>query len=252
MAKRCQEVLTFAGNILAGEGTDDEASLMVQTLGRHAWAELADHLADMIVDGRMPPGHRLVEAEVAESFGISRGPVRTALAALERQGLAEPKGRRGLAVVEMTVNDIRELFEVRSALELAAVTHLAENANEMDLAPLHERLRNLDLAAASESIGVVEVARTDLHFHRGLCELTRNARLLRSWENLSSQILLVMGTLQGGNITPVRHLFDHHAAVLEALESDQPHSAAEVMKTHLDRARILMVEAMQTLSESRS
>lgn len=215
----------------------------MEQLGRHAWADLADRMAELIIDGTMPPGKHLVEVDVAEQFGISRGPVRTALAWLERQGLAEPQGRRGLAVVEMDAHDVDELFEVRIALETTALRSIIARIGTVDLAVLGERVARLEAVSSASGAKVIDMARADVEFHRSVCVLSDNSRLLRAWDELSYQILLVLGTLQGGDLEPVAHVFGHHKQIFDALTSKKPGKAEDLLVAHLQESHSLMVRA---------
>lgn len=213
-------------------------------LGQHAWADLADRMAEMIVDGRLPPGRHLVEAEVADQFGVSRGPVRTALAWLERQGLAAPQGKRGLAVVRMTASDVDELYEVRIALEITALRRVAARPDNLDLGELRDRLEALEGASGSPDVRPLVIARADLAFHRQLCVLSGNARLTRTWDSLSHQILLVLGTLQSGDLSPLAHLFAHHASIYQALDSGDSALAERLLLAHLHESREYMLSSV--------
>ena len=83
-------------------------------------------LRQLIVNGRLPAGERLVEIPVAESLGVSRTPVRLAFRALEPEGLLEKGGKRGYVVRRFSEADVRSAIEVRGTLEGLAARHLAE------------------------------------------------------------------------------------------------------------------------------
>lgn len=211
----------------------------MRELGRHAWAELADELAAMVIRGELKPGQRLVETEIAAQFEISRGPVRTALADLAQRGLAEEHGRRGLMVVEMTARDIRELYTVRMALEQAAIAELAKRtAGSLPtrLAALVDRLD--EAARAGDHPTAVEA---DLAFHRELCAATGNGRLLRAWESLADQIRLVIGTLQDEEQAVVTPLYADHRLIFDALRAGTADVAKRLLDVHLVNTRDAML-----------
>lgn len=222
----------------------------VPALGRHAWDELAGKLVEMVISGELQPGQRLVEAELADRFGISRGPVRTALQHLERSGLAETRLRRGMVVVEMTPADVRELYAVRIALEEAAVAALAERSEGVDWTAMAQYLDKME--AAAERGDTVEATYADLEFHRAMIQAAGNSRLLRAWEPLSSQIRLVIGTLQREDDATVRPLYADHRRILDMLRSDTPTKAASVLDHHLRNSRDVMIAHVEGLSSERS
>lgn len=212
----------------------------MRVLGRPAWEELADALAELIIAGELAAGERLVETAVAERFGISRGPVRTALAWLERQGLAESRDTGGMVVVSMTPADVYELFEVRIALECAALQRILDE-RVADLSPLSWSLGQIEQAARTMDIQGLAVV--DLDFHRKLCEMSGNGRLLRNWDELSYQIRLIIATIANDDVASVEPLtFDHHE-VFDAIASPRPgFEPVDLLRGHLSRSRDAMIQ----------
>ena len=82
--------------------------------------EVADQIREMIIEGELPPGHRISEGGLSDQFGISRTPMREALKVLAADGLVEIKPNRGTRVTEITLDDIDELFEAASSIERIA------------------------------------------------------------------------------------------------------------------------------------
>jgi DNA-binding GntR family transcriptional regulator len=207
----------------------------VEQLGRSASDELADLLAASVVNGELKPGERLVEADLAERFGVSRGPVRSALATLERLGLVEMLPRRGMVVVELTAADVRDLYDVRIALERAAVERLT-TASDVDWSTLRSRVSELEDADRS---GNSEAAtRSSLGFHHNLCALAGNKRLLRVWEAHSELIKLAIWMRQsvGGTISADPLLHDH-SELVDALAARDSACAVSLIVSHLETTR---------------
>src|SRR3990170_390485 len=144
------------------------------------WEVVADRLRDEILDGRLAAGTRLVEAELAERFGTSRGPIRDALQELARVGLAVDLPRRGTFVSSLTDRDLGEVYVIRRAIEEAAVRLTIERADEAEL------------AYDGDDLGVAWDA--DMAFHRTYCRLSGNGRLLDLFDQLASQTVLLMRT----------------------------------------------------------
>ena len=96
--------------------------------------QIAKQLGQDILQGRYAPGQRVGEQAVAEAFALSRGPVRDALRILARQGLVEIRPRRGAFVVELALNDVADIFNVRCALLSLAARYLACNPDKAALA----------------------------------------------------------------------------------------------------------------------
>ncbi len=159
---------------------------------KQLWESIADQLRDEILDGRLPAGSRLVEADLAERFGVSRGPIRVAFRELARTGLAVDLPRRGTFVSSLTETDLEEVYVIRRAIEEAAVRLAIAKASEAELA---EMLQALDECEAAYGRGDLPVAwEADMAFHRSYCHLSANGRLLAMFDDLASQTVLLMRT----------------------------------------------------------
>jgi DNA-binding GntR family transcriptional regulator len=130
-------------------------------------------LRQEIIAGGLRPGDRLVERELADRFGVSRVPVREAIRALVAEGFVHFETPRRTVVRRLTPNDVKELFELREALEVYAAGLAAARATPQDLAEV-ERL--LDLAAAATEAGDAEVI-TDV-----------NSRLVEALEPVAGRL----------------------------------------------------------------
>ncbi len=105
--------------------------------------QIAKQLGQDILQGLFVPGQRIGEQAVGERFALSRGPVRDALRILERQGLVEVRPRRGAFVVELALDDVADVFNVRAALLSLAVRYLARNPDKSALSEVDPALAQL-------------------------------------------------------------------------------------------------------------
>ena len=123
-----------------------------------------------------PPGVRVLEQDLAAQLGMSRTPVREALIRLEKEGLVEIAPRRGMRVIPVAPDDMREIYEVLTCLESRAAERLAERQpSREELAPLIEAVERMDQAL---DWGDLEAwAEADELFHRLLLEMSGNKRL---------------------------------------------------------------------------
>jgi DNA-binding GntR family transcriptional regulator len=215
----------------------------VDQLGRSASDELADLLAASVVSGDLKPGERLIEADLAARFNVSRGPVRSALSTLHRLGLVEMRPRRGMAVVELTASDVRDLYEVRIALERAAVERLT-TASDVDWSTLRGKIKDLEDADRKGSSAAA--TQSSLGFHYSLCALAGNKRLLRAWEAHSDLIKLAIWMRQsaGGAVATDPLLHDHRELV-DALVARDSARAVSLITTHLEATRDDLVRMLE-------
>lgn len=159
---------------------------------KQLWQSVSDQLRDEILDGSLPAGARLVETELAERFGVSRGPIRDALRELSRSGLTVDLPRRGTFVSSLSESDLEEVYVIRRAIEEAAVRLAIERASDADIAGMIHDLEEVE--AAYERGALAAAWEADMAFHRTYCRLSGNERLLALFDRLASQTVLLMRT----------------------------------------------------------
>lgn len=195
---------------------------------------VAIEIRELILNGEFVAGERLIETELADRFGTSRGPVRDALADLEQSGLVVSINRRGSFVAQLTVDDVAELYAVRSALESLATAQAIERATPADTATLQDRLTELDRAALDGDARAI--AEADMRFHRTIVELAGNNRLIDAWSRLADQTVLLMRELSHINPEIQGPAGDHHN-IVAAFAAGDPIAGAEAIQNHLAAAR---------------
>ena len=163
---------------------------------KQLWESVSDQLREEILDGRLPAGSRLVEAELAERFGVSRGPIRDAFRELARAGLAVDRPRRGTFVSSLTDIDLDEVYVIRRAIEEAAVRLAIGRASDSDIADMFDVLGEAE--AAYERQDLAAAWELDMAFHRTYCRLSGNGRLLVLFDQLASQTVLLMRSALAG------------------------------------------------------
>src|SRR6476469_1566323 len=180
-------MLTVNSQLVGSKKFDEGAQLMtarelrvvagLAELDRTSLRERAgDRLRHAVTTREIAPGTRLVETELSAALGISRGTLREALRQLQQEGLVEAGDRGRLTVRTLTDAEIRDMFEVRAALEgLAAGVVSARPDRAALVAKLQIALDALEDARGS----INDMVEVDLAFHRLLCELTGNTTLVR-------------------------------------------------------------------------
>lgn len=198
---------------------------------KQLWEAVADQLRDEILDGRLGAGARLVEAELAERFGVSRGPIRDALQELARAGLAVDLPRRGTFVSSLTDRDLEEVYVIRRAIEEAAARLTIERASDTDVAAMFEAVTAAETAYGGKDLGAAWD--TDMAFHRTYCRLSGNGRLLELFDQLASQTVLLMRTSLEARAslgwTPPVEL---HRRIAQAIADRDIARATEAVGTH--------------------
>ena len=180
-----------------------------------------------------PGGFQALEEELATDLGMSRTPVREALIRLENEGFVELIPRRGMRVRPLSAQDITEIYEVLTYLEVAAVEMLARRRmSEHELAKLEKAVARMDQALEEDNYSAWGEA--DTEFHRLLVELCGNSRLTRVALNFQEQGVRIRMVTLPLRSRPV-YSNVNHAAVVEAVRRGDPETAREIHLAHKRR-----------------
>jgi DNA-binding GntR family transcriptional regulator len=150
--------------------------------------QIAAQVGDRILDGRLAPGARIGEQELADEFQVSRGPVREAIRILEREGLATILARRGAIVTELSADELREIFEIRAALFDTVARSVAERRPPELIAVLRAGVARLEVLAQGVHDGDA-YAETTYRLLLITARFCDNQRLQRMLAALSLQTL---------------------------------------------------------------
>lgn len=188
-----------------------------------------------IVEGERRQGERLINAELVEELGVSRTPIRHALYQLQEAGLIETSTGRGFHVVVVNTNDIRELYDLRTILETAAVRAAASCIAEAELQAALIELEVLRQVPDQER--GPRFLRADVQFHHELIAgNTGNRRLAEAIASQRAQMGLFMvgGTRVPGGVTTA---IDEHEEILNRLLDRNVDGAESAMERHIQRVK---------------
>jgi DNA-binding GntR family transcriptional regulator len=200
-----------------------------------------ERLRHAILSGRLHPGQPLPIQELAESMEMSRTPVREAIRALEAEGLVDVFPSRGTFVSNISVDDIRELFELREALEGMVARLAAQRRTESDLEELEQILQSADAAAGNDRIE--REKEFGAEFHSALGRIAANSRISAIREDVKLNIdraRLISYTSPERGAEAVR---EHHQ-ILEAIRLGDAELAEQTMRRHL---RISLQHALRLI-----
>jgi DNA-binding GntR family transcriptional regulator len=189
---------------------------------------VAERLRAQIVAGELPSGSKLRQVEIARRFGVSTTPVREALAALQREGLVRLHPQRGAVVFVPTVEDLREHYEIRAALEALAAARTAERFEEPWVAPLEALLDEMSTGPpAARYIELNQDFHTQLYEH---CERQRLVEMIAGLRDASSAYLHIY---RAAKDFPVARLDGEHRRILAACVARDAEEAATATREHL-------------------
>ena len=193
-----------------------------------------------ILSGQWKIGELYNEKAIAADLGISRTPVREALLELASQDLIIFLPRRGLMVNRFTRRDVDEIFELRKAIELAAVEKITVTSPPFDLFEIEGAL--LSQRKAVKQKDYLAFMEADRLFHTSVSELTSNRRLIAILDNIRDMIH-VMGAkalaLEGRAVEVIKE----HQTILEAVKKGNLEEARRAMAYHLDQSKEAVVES---------
>jgi DNA-binding GntR family transcriptional regulator len=206
-----------------------------QLLPRASLAEVAyQAIRRRILDNAYPPGFQALEQSLATELGISRTPVREALVRLQKEGLVEVIPRHGMRVLPVSPTDMKEIYEILTALEgMAAELAAKRRPAEEELAPLERASR--DMAKALRADDLDAWAEADERFHRHLIELSGNRLLAQAVLNFWDRAHRVRRLTLRLRPKPVNSTKEHMALV-ERIRAGDPKGANEVNRAHRSRA----------------
>jgi DNA-binding GntR family transcriptional regulator len=195
------------------------------------WENIAELIRAAILSGELEPGSKLIETELAERFGTSRGPIREAIRELSREGLVTELPRRGSLVSTLTAHDLSEVYAVRQALEVAASRVVIARAGDDELHAIEAHL--VALESPPPGAGYLDQAVHDLAFHRALVALARNERMATMYEQMLTQTMLLLRTASLENPalrTDLRRAA--HRDILQALLDRDEDAARAALEAH--------------------
>jgi len=193
-------------------------------------ADAYDALRAAILRGRLKPGERIVEADIARQMATSRSPVREAVRKLEHEGLVEYVPRRGTIVVGLSRDDASDAYQLRAHLEAYAARLAATRASDDQLDHLLEMIQRMRQSAVANDLEGLVAA--DVEFHRMICEASGSRRLLQAWQTLNPARWTLISGLHVTDLS-LEQIAERHWPILAALQSHKPDNAENIIRGHI-------------------
>ncbi|QCP53269.1 GntR family transcriptional regulator [Trinickia violacea] len=183
-----------------------------------------------ILDGRLAPGRPVSPRNMADELMLGHTPVRSAIQRLVVEGLVEVVPRKGTYVAAPTFDDLREIFEVRLALESTAAYLAAVNGATSGLTQAAEQLQQL---IDDDSADVMVEQRIGWVFHQEMFAASKNERLYTTYRMLRVQTGLALNELQRSDVGTVRRGTLEHLEIYAAIRAKDPEAARRHMWNHI-------------------
>lgn len=195
---------------------------------------LSDQVSTLLVRelifGRLQPGQRINEAELARQLGISRNPIREAIRRLEERGLLVAVPRKGTFVRTFLHSDIDEIFSFRIVVERFAMEQALPQMTDPDIDRIAGFVDAMVAAAnANDEIALVE---NDLAFHLEICRLSKNRQTLHAFTNIQAEVQMLITMAERQFESQMAAAVDHWP-IVEALRTRNPQKAMDAIRDHI-------------------
>ena len=189
---------------------------------------------EMIMNGELKQGEKIVQEKIAEALGVSRTPLMKALLALENEYLVESIPRRGMYVRSLGQKEIFDIYVCREALEGMAARLLAQSSDKMAVKELRDCFKPFFI---QDKINVETYTKADEKFHSLLIKLTGNLPLdkIYFFGNIHEKVI------SRGLIRPPEETLDEHVKIINAIESGEADKAEKCAREHIEKSRILLL-----------
>lgn len=199
---------------------------------------IARQITEAIVSGQLPPGARLNELHLARDFGTSRAPVREAARLLESQGLVQASPRRGFFVRTLSASDLKDIYELRIGLEMFAAEIALTHIGACELGRLKRQVELMFTLADQGS--VEQQVFEDFAFHRMLCAMSGNARILRVFDEIATEMRAGIALIGKLYDNPHR-IAETHQPIIAAIEAGDGQRLRGAIDYHIGAAKEAVV-----------
>lgn len=191
-------------------------------------------LRKAVLQGDLKPGERLMEVDLATRMGVSRTPIREAIRMLELEGLVIMVPRCGARVAQITFQNLKDVLEVREALEELAISLACQRISSQKLEELREATDKFEQTVKNGND--VKIAQADVRFHDIIVEASGNEKLKQMVLNLSEQVYRYRYEYVK-DVTIHAELVREHRDMLESIEAGNIEKAVSTVKGHIDKQR---------------
>ena len=200
-------------------------------------------LRQAILRGELKPGERLMEIQLANKLGVSRTPIREAIRKLELEGLVLMIPRKGAEVADISEKSLRDVLEVRKALEELAVKLTCDKIKSAQIRELRQAAEEFRRTLKSNDI--TQIAEADVRFHDVLYEATDNQKLVQLLNNLREQMYRYrIEYLTRQEAYP--QLLTEHEEIIRRIENREKDEAVEIVCKHIDNQVEAVMDVIRT------
>lgn len=197
-----------------------------------------EELKMQILTGKIVPGTRLMEVELAADMGVSRTPIREAIRKLEKEGLVTIEPRRGAYASQISVKDMVDILEVRQDMEGLAAYFASSRMTEEQMADLKRTSDSYNRAVAEGDMD--SMIAYDTRFHRIIVESCNNNILVHMIEQLQ-ELVLRFRYIYYDDFRRAENMLEEHRQILEAIRDGRAEDARAAADIHIDRLKEMVI-----------
>ena len=197
-----------------------------------------EELKMQILTGKIVPGTRLMEVELAADMGVSRTPIREAIRKLEKEGLVTIEPRRGAYASQISVKDMVDILEVRQDMEGLAAYFASSRMTEEQMADLKRTSDSYNRAVAEGEMD--SMIAYDTRFHRIIVESCNNNILVHMIEQLQ-ELVLRFRYIYYDDFRRAENMPEEHRQILEAIRDGRAEDARAAADIHIDRLKEMVI-----------
>jgi DNA-binding GntR family transcriptional regulator len=211
-----------------------------------ARAKVNEELKQSIIEGKLRPGARLLEGELAEKMGVSRTPVREALAQLEKEQIIKRLHPRGYKVSELNHQHIDDIFGLREVLESYAGVLAIERITKEDIKKLESIISRSEQQFEKESMS--DILELNATFHRTISEASGNNMLTQFLDQIGNHVLRYRALLiQQRSLYP--QVISDHRRIVEVLKKKDPEALREAIVQHVRQTKRNLLSVTSAILE---
>ncbi len=200
-------------------------------------------LRQAILKGELAPGERLMEVKLATNLGVSRTPIREAIRMLELEGLVIMVPRKGAEVAKISVKHLKDVLEVRGALEELSAVLACERMNDKEAEDLKTAVEEFKKVVYSEELMLI--AQKDEQIHDVIYHATKNDKLVQMINNLREQMYRFrLEYIKDKNKR--QGLVEEHEKILEALLARDVQMAKEAVREHINNQELTVLQNLSS------
>lgn len=202
-------------------------------------------ILDALLAGELVPGSRIVEADLAEKTGISRGPVREALRQLEGEGILNSTPSHGTYVTNWTAETVRDAFSLREMLECFAIERAVKRVTPEEISMLRRTVT--EMADSAEKSDLTGMLRADTRFHEQLFGMSGSPLVQRMLNQLHRQLYSIMAM----NATFAQNravMASQYAAIVDCIEKGDVQGASTSLAEHIRTSGNVVVDQLKALT----